>query len=112
MHCLYNWPPDGTTCTACKCGQQFVLLAPPGGTTCIDYKLSHQMAQHALATRWRCLHYLQVWLPDGATCIATLPMIALLTSSVGIELLSSSARVTSVKSQQHVLDDSCHEPDP
>ena len=50
--------------------------------------------------------------PGGATYIAILPMISLLASSVGIELLSSSARVTSVKSQQHVLHDSCHKPDP
>ena len=34
------------------------------------------------------------------TSFATMPMIALLTSSVGIELISSSARVTSVKSQK------------
>ena len=51
-----------------------------------------------LTTRWRYLHQMQILPPDGATCIATLPRIALLTSSVGIELISSSARVTSVKS--------------
>ena len=44
----------------------------------------------------------QNWSPDGATrisynCIATLPWIVLLTLSVSIELVSSSARVTSVK---------------
>ena len=37
-----------------------------------------------------------------ATYIATLPIIALLTSLVGIEFLSSSARVTSVKSAKGV----------
>ena len=52
-----------------------------------------------LATRWRHLHWFQFWTPGGATWIATLRRIALLTSSVGIELLSSSARVTSVKSE-------------
>ena len=49
---------------------------------------------------WRYLHQLQVWPPGGATCIATLPEIALLTSSDSNELVSSSARVTSVKSAQ------------
>ena len=38
--------------------------------------------------------------PDCVTCIATLPWIDLLALSVSIELVSSSARVTSVKSQQ------------
>ena len=46
---------------------------------------------------------LQVWPPGSQTCNATLPMIALLTSSVGIESLSSSARVISVKSAQGVV---------
>ena len=75
-----------------------------------------------LATRWLHLHELQIWPTDGAAwigstsghqmppftapgwvrCIATLPGIARLTLSVGIELVSSSARVTSVKSQQGV----------
>ena len=49
------------------------------------------------------MHQLQFWPPGGATCIATLPMIALLASSVGIELLSSPARVTSVKFQQRLF---------
>ena len=51
-----------------------------------------------LATGWHILHWLQIWPPDGATCIAALPWIALLALSVSIELVSSSARVTSVKS--------------
>ena len=46
------------------------------------------------------LHQFQCWPPDSATCIVTLPRNALLTSSVGIELVSSSSRVTSVKSQK------------
>ena len=41
----------------------------------------------------------QFW-SGGATCIATLPWIAQLALSACIELVSSSARVTSVKSQQ------------
>ena len=54
-------------------------------------------------------HHLQlfkIWPPDGATwvtCIATLPWIALLALSVSIELVSSSARVTSVKCNQRSL---------
>ena len=36
----------------------------------------------------------------GVTCTVTLPWIAALESSVGIELVSSSTRVTSVKSQK------------
>ena len=49
---------------------------------------------------------MQIWPPDGATCIsciATLPWIALLALSVSIDLLSSSARVTSVKFQKHLV---------
>ena len=38
-----------------------------------------------------------------ATCIATLPMIALLTSTVAIELLTSSARVTFVQSAKPLV---------
>ena len=49
----------------------------------------------------------QIWSPDGATCInytciATLHWIVLLTLSVSIELVSSSARVASVKFQKGV----------
>ena len=82
---------------------------------------SYQVAPIALftniATRWCHLHWFQFRAgpPGGATCItfkflplgsdiciASLPMIVLLVSSVGIELLSSSPRVTSVKSHKHV----------
>ena len=66
-------------------------IGSPSGTTCIGSKFGHQLAPFALlpklATR---LHH----------CIATLPWIALLALSVSIELVSSSARVTSVKSTQ------------
>ena len=55
-----------------------------------------------LVIRWRQLHCLESWPPGCVTCIATLPWIALLALSVGIELVSSSTRVTSVKSQQGV----------
>ena len=59
---------------------------------------------------------LQFWLPDGATCIrlpywppgcvvciATLPWNVLLALSVSIQLVSSSAKVTSVKSAKTSL---------
>ena len=55
----------------------------------------------ALSSQHRSPAY-EIWPPDGATCIATLPWIALLALSVHIDLVSSSARVTSVKSQQGV----------
>ena len=71
---------------------------------CNTYKFGHQMAQLSLfanlTTRWHHLHYLQIWPPGCIICIATLPRIALLALSVGIQLVSSSARVASVKSQQ------------
>ena len=60
----------------------------------------------SLTTRWR--HYkqspawFQSWPPGCVTRIATLQWNALLALSVSIELVSSSARVTSVKSQQGV----------
>ena len=88
------------------------------GTTCIRCKFDHQITPLALvanlATRWRHLHCIQRWPPDCVTCIATLPWIALLALSVSIELVSSSARVTSVKSQQGLLTQSLTEghPDP
>ena len=47
-----------------------------------------------------CIAWFQSWPPGCVTCIATLPWNALLALSVSIELVSSSARVTSVKSQQ------------
>ena len=52
-------------------------------------------------TRWGYLHKLQVWSPSSATYILTLPWIALLALSVGIELITSSARATSVKFAKH-----------
>ena len=77
-------------------------IRSPSGTTCIGSKFGHQLAPFALfpklATR---LHH----------CIATLPWIALLALSVSIELVSSSARVTSVKFHKGVLVSDRH-PDP
>ena len=77
-------------------------IRSPSGTTCIGSKFGHQLAPFALlpklATR---LHH----------CIATLPWIALLALSVSIELVSSSARVTSVKSYKPLVVSDGH-PDP
>ena len=53
-----------------------------------------------LATRWHHLHWFQSWPPGCVTYIATFPWIALLALSVSMELVSLSARVTSVKSQK------------
>ena len=84
---------------------------PLGDVTCISWKLGHQVAplafiQH-LVIRWRHLHWFQSWPSGGdtckfghqfaSTCIGTLTWIALLAISVSIELVSSSARVNSVK---------------
>ena len=55
-----------------------------------------------LVIRLHHLHCLQSWLPGCIACIATLPWNALLALSVSIELVSSSARVTSVKFQKGV----------
>ena len=53
-----------------------------------------------LVIRWRHFHCFQCWPPGHVTCIATLSWIALFALSVSIGLVSSSARVTSVKSQK------------
>ena len=66
-----------------------------------SWKFGHQVQN--LVIRWRHLHWFQCCPPGWVTCIATLPGIALLTLSVGIDLVSSSARVTSVKFQKFVL---------
>ena len=47
-----------------------------------------------------CIAWFQSWPPGCVTRAATLPWNALLALSVSIEFVSSSARVTSVKSQQ------------
>ena len=44
-----------------------------------------------VATRWCHLHYLQLWSPGSATCIALLPGITLLVALVRIDLKSHSA---------------------
>ena len=81
------WSPDGATCTDCKVGYQEAPLA----------------SVENWVPKWHNLHWFTALLPKLATsnsCIATLPWIALLALSVSIELVSSSARVTSIKSIQ------------
>ena len=57
-----------------------------------------------MVIRWRHFYCLQSWPPGSVTCVATsLPWIALLSLSVSIDLVSSSTRVTSVKSTQGVV---------
>ena len=77
------------------------------GTTrlCISYKLSHQIVPLAMVPILTILasYKLQVWPPGGAICIATLTWNALLALSVNIGLVSSSARVTSVKSAKGLV---------
>ena len=94
----------GSPCS-CKFGHQMAplaLVANWATIICIVSKFGHQVAPLALvlklATR---LHH----------CIATFSWIARLALSVGIELLSSSARVTSVKSAKGGLL-SYRQPDP
>ena len=109
---LQIWPPDGATCISCKFGQQMALLVLVPNLAIIwhhflQLQFQPPMATLALvpvlATKWRHLHQFQSWPPGNITCIATLPWIALLASSVSIEFVSSSARVTSVKSAKGIL---------
>ena len=90
----------------CKFGHQEGPLQlqnrPPSGTTCIGSTFCHQVAPLALV---------QSWPPGWVTCIATLPAIDLLALSVIIGLVTSLARVTSVKSAKGVLLTDGH-PDP
>ena len=103
LHCFPSWPPDCITCIATKWRHL------------LSWKFGKQMAQLGLVQNlviwWHHLHCLQSWPPGCVTCIATLPWIALLALSVGIELVSSLARVTSVKFQQGVAVSDWH-PDP
>ena len=87
---------------------------PPDGANCTGYKFYHQIAPLALlanlapvtlfvnfATRWHFLHWFEIWQPGWLDeSHATLPWIALLALSVSIDLVSSSAGVTSVKFQK------------
>ena len=124
LHYLQICPPDGATCITCKFAQQMASLAllanlatkwrhlhqlqiwPPDGTTCISCKFGQQIAQHRLVQNlvvwWHHLHCLQSWPPGCVTCIDILPCIALLALSVSIDLVSSPARVNSVKFQKGV----------
>ena len=98
-HCQrHNWPRNWLH--NLEFSHRFLIWSPSGATW-ISCKYNHQETPFVLianlATRWHHLHPLEIWLPVGTTCITTLPWVALLTSSVSIDLVSSSARVTSVK---------------
>ena len=90
MHQFLFWPPGGATWIGCQCGHQMALLA-----LVLD-----------LANSWRLLHCHIAW--DWPIDIASS------TWHIGIELPFSSARVTSVKSQQVVVcsDIPTHRSDP
>ena len=122
------WPPDGANCISCKFAHQMALLSlvpylttrwhhlhwlqtcPPDSTTWISYKFGHHMSPLVLVpnlttrllftnltTRWHHLHYLHYKFAHQTKSHA-LPWIALLALSVSIDLVSSSTRVTSIKS--------------
>ena len=67
LNWLQIWPPDGTTCIGCQFCHRMHHWH-------IDSKFDHQMAPIALVanlpTRWRTLHWLQTWPPDGTTWIS------------------------------------------
>ena len=93
---------------------------------CISSKFDHQVTPLALVpnlANMQChLYWLQFWPQGGATCIsykfghqvAPLALIWIALLSVSIALLSSSARVTSVKSAkgQFVRETRTHRSDP
>ena len=112
---LQNWPSDGTSCISFIFGHQIgITILPPkfylqdfATIWCLIHwlqfwplalkanlvtscKFGHQVQN--LVIRWRHLHWFQCCPPGWVSCIATLPGIALLTLSVGIDLVSSSAR--------------------
>ena len=86
------------------------------GVTCIGSKFCH-LYFFWICTFWfvanwfkiwssgdvTCIAWFQSWPPGCVTCVATLPWIALSALSVSIELVSSAARVTSVKSATRSL---------
>ena len=96
LHQSEIWPPDSATCinfTTRWHHLHQLQICCPGWVTCIaTFALDCLLAFNNM-TKWHNLH----WSPGCITCIATLPWIALLTLSISIELVSSSARVNSVK---------------
>ena len=83
------WSSGGAICIVCKVGHQAALLVL---LHCLRLPYWH----YQLVLSWY-LHQ-----PSTLANFQTLPWIALLAFSVSIELVSSSARVTSVKSQKGV----------
>ena len=80
-------------CIGCKFGLQMALLALLVNVANSWWFSHHQLAPLAmvinLSTRWGHLHWFELWPPGRATCIATLPMIVVLTSSVVIFISQS-----------------------
>ena len=133
-HCQrHNGPRDSITFTFIFIFPDKNLFKD--GATCISYKFGHQMALLVLlvnvANSWcflhHHLHWLQIYPSDSAICIGynigpRLPLLALVTSLViqwrhlhyhialdcPIDLLSLSARVTSVKSAKGLWDNRTH----
>ena len=125
---MYTWsvlPSLGTTWVGCKFGHK---MAPPATYKQICASFQHTNNRVDFKGRYNVLNFtitlhhlnwLQIWSPGGATCNSCkLALITTLQSallefphclelpswhSVSIELVSSSARVTSVKSNQRLL---------
>ena len=110
--CIATLPwiaPSVPNLTTRKHHLNWFQIWPPNGNTCIGSRFAN------FATRWHYLHCLVqnliTRLTGWVTCIATLPWIALLVVWVSIDLISPSARDTSVKFQQG-LGLSLRQPDP
>ena len=109
LHKLPIWPPVGITPRiykfghiASKFGQQ---VAPLASVLNLWHHLNcwYDPLFQIVVTRWCHQHWLQFWAPGCFLCtLLALHWIALLALSVIIELVSSSARVTSVKSAQRL----------
>ena len=109
MYWFQVWPICGVTCISSNVGHQVALLALFVNVANSWCSLHNQVAPLELvtniatrwcigsATRWRYFYYLQVF-HQVAPLALPLPTYVLLPSSVGIELLSSSVGVKSVKS--------------
>ena len=81
------------------CASAFVhyQVTPPAFVQNLVIRLRHLHWFHSWPSD---LQMFQIWSPGCVTCIVTLPWIVQLALSAGIELVSSSARVTSVKFHQ------------
>ena len=127
MYWFQVWPQGGVTCISSNFGHQVALLAFVENVANCWFFLHHQVVPLALVTnlaaRWHNFHWFQFWPPGGATCISykfghqVAPLA--LSYCLGLpywqyQLVSSSARVTSVKFQQgySLRDNRTHRSDP